>query len=94
MMPDADTRRAFKDLVSARWLADGQLENWGELLVASLADATALDTVLGRLIGRAIREHHAGAVHFPDAALAEAMTICEAEIAASRPWDLWVPAYG
>lgn len=94
VMPDADMRRAFKDLTSARWVAEGQTEDWGPLVVASLADATALDTVLGRLFGHAIRQHHAGARLLPDAALAEAVAICGVDIATSRPWALGVPVYG
>jgi hypothetical protein len=93
MMPDPDVRRAYKDLVSARWSAEAHAHDWGQLVIATLADATALDTVLGRLWARAIRQHHAGARELPNAALIEAIDICARDIATSRPWDLAEPAY-
>jgi hypothetical protein len=92
--PDPDTRRAYKDLVSARWSAERRWGNWGRLLVAALADATALDFVLGRLAARVIRRHHEGVCGFPDAALAEAISLCSENLATSRPWELGAPAYG
>ena len=92
--PDPDTRRAYKDLVSARWSAERRWGNWGHLLVAAVADATALDFVLGRLAARVIRLHHEGFGEFPDAALAEAIALCGENLATSRPWELGTPAYG
>jgi hypothetical protein len=92
--PDPDTRRAYKDLVSARWSAERRCGNWGHLLVAALADATALDFVLGRLAARMIRRHHEGVCEFPDAEFAEAITLCRENLATSRPWEVGAPAYG
>jgi hypothetical protein len=91
--PEPDNRRAYKDLASARWSAERKWGNWGQLLVAALADATALDFVLGRLAARAIRRHCEGVHEFPDAALAEAITLCSKNLATSRPWELGTPAY-
>jgi hypothetical protein len=91
--PDADTRRAYKDLVSAIWSAERRWEDWGALVVAALADATALDFILGRLAGRAIRRHRDGECDFPDAALTEAITLCVNSFATGRPWELGTPAY-
>jgi hypothetical protein len=87
-MPEADTRRAYKDLVSARWAADGQWNDWGHLMVATLADATALDTTLARLFSHLIRRHHEGFANLSNAALREAMDICAMDIATSRPWEM------
>jgi hypothetical protein len=91
---DPDARRAYKDLVSARWSAKGQWADWKHLVTAALADATALDFVLGRLAGHVLREHRDGLREFPDAALAEAISICAISLATSRPWELGPPAYG
>jgi hypothetical protein len=63
-------------------------------LVAALADATALDFVLGRLAARTIRLHHEGIEEFPDAALAEAIALSGKNLASRRPWELGIPAYG
>jgi hypothetical protein len=92
--PDPDTRRAYKDLVSARWMAAGHWDDWKHLILAVLADATALDFVLARLAARMIREHREGMRDFPDAALAEALTLCAQHLATSRPWEFGVPTYG
>ena len=92
--PESDNRRAYKDLVSARWSAERKWENWGHLLVAALADATALDFVLGRLAARVVRRHHEGVHDFPDAALDEAMSLCSEHLATSRPWEVGTPTYG
>jgi hypothetical protein len=92
--PESDNRRAYKDLVSARWSAQRKWENWGHLLVATLADATALDFVLGRLAARVIRRHHEGVHDFPDAALDEAISSCSEHLATSRPWEVGTPTYG
>ncbi|HMF94036.1 MAG TPA: DUF4062 domain-containing protein [Vicinamibacterales bacterium] len=89
---DADARRAYKDLAAARWLAAGKATGWGELISASLNDATALDLVLARFASRAIRRHNRGERGLTDAALAEAMTICGERFATSRPWDAGTPA--
>jgi Domain of unknown function (DUF4062) len=91
--PDADTRRAYKDLVSANWSAERRWGDWGALLVAALADATAHDFILGRLAGRVIRRHQNGECDFPDAALTEAVTLCANSFATSRPWEMGTPAY-
>ncbi len=91
---DPDARRAYKDLVSARWSAKGRWADWKHLVSAALADATALDFVLGRFAGHVLREHRDGLREFPDAALAEAISICAKGLATSRPWELGPPAYG
>jgi hypothetical protein len=80
-------------LVSARWSAERKWGSWGHLLVAALADATALDFVLGRLAAWVIHRHRQGLHDFPDAALAEAITLCSEHLATSRPWELGTPAY-
>jgi hypothetical protein len=89
---DPDARRAFKELVSARWLAAGRSDNWGELLSSALNDATALDIVLGRITSRAIRRSRSGEKPLSDADLTRAMELCAAHIALSRPWELVAPA--
>ena len=45
--PDPDARRAYKDLVSAQWCATGQWNDWHQLVLAVLADGTALDFIAG-----------------------------------------------
>lgn len=92
--PDPDTRRAFKDLVSARWLSGGQWLGWKHLVLATLADATALDFVLGRLTAHAVREHREGARELSDAELNDAMALCAEGIATSRAWEVGTPMYG
>ena len=92
--PDADTRRLFKDLVSARWCAAGLWKDWDQLILAVLADATALDYILGRLFGEVIRRHRGGTHLFPDDELLEAVRICRDTIGTSRPWEVGAPAYG
>lgn len=89
---DADARRVYKDLVAARWLAAGTSSGWGALISASLNDATALDLVLARFASRAVLRHRRGERDLPDAALAEAMTICGERFATSRPWEASTPA--
>jgi hypothetical protein len=89
---DPDTRRAYKDLVTARWAAEGHWKDWGHVVVATLADATAVDFVLARLAGYAIRRHHSGARELMGAELAEAIDLCAQRFATSRPWDFIVAA--
>ncbi|HEY5552506.1 MAG TPA: hypothetical protein VIK52_11500, partial [Opitutaceae bacterium] len=92
--PDPDARRAYKDLVSARWCAAGKWEDWHQLVLAVLADGTALDFVLGRLFGEVFRRHRHGIHLFPDSELVEAMKICQEMIGTSRNWEIGAPAYG
>jgi hypothetical protein len=92
--PEPDARRAYKDLVSACWAAEGRWEDWKHLMGAALNDATALDFVLGRLAARAIRRHREAVQALPDPQLAQALRICSEELATSRPWELGGPAYG
>ncbi len=84
---DADTRRAYKDLVTARWVADDRRDHWGQVVVATLADATALDFVLARWAAYAIRRHRSGIRELPDSALGEALRLCEQRFAVSHPWE-------
>ena len=90
--PDPDMRRALKDLVSARWLAAGHRDNWGDLVAAALNDATALDIVLGRLTCRAIGRSRSGDKPLSDAEVSRAVALCVARIAVSRPWEQVAPA--
>jgi hypothetical protein len=89
---DPDTRRALKDLVSARWIDEGHVHNWGDLLASALNDATALDIVLGRITSRAIRRSRSGEKALSDPDLARAIGLCVDRIAVSRPWEQSAPA--
>jgi uncharacterized protein DUF4062 len=91
--PGSDTCRAYTDLVSARWAAAGHWQDWQYLILSTLTDATALDFVLARLAARAMREHHDGVREFPDAALAEAITLCGKYLTTDRPYGFDTPAY-
>jgi hypothetical protein len=91
--PGPDTCRAYMDLVSARWAAVGHWQDWQYLILATLNDATALDFVLARFAARVIREHHNGVREFPDAALAEAITLCGKYHMTDRPYGFDTPAY-
>ena len=91
--PDPDARRAYEDLVSARWCAAGQWSDWHQLVLAVLADGTALDFMLGRLFGEVCRRHRHGIRTFPDAELLEAMKICHQMVGTSRNWEIGAPAY-
>lgn len=55
---DADTRRAYKDHVSARWASPNSPNREGlkKLVPMALADATTLDAVLGRLFGLSLSQ--------------------------------------
>jgi hypothetical protein len=70
---DPDTRRAYKDHVSARWASPSRpnVEGLKKLLPSVLGDATMLDTVLGRLFGLALGQFTHGDV-------AEAIRLCAA----------------
>jgi hypothetical protein len=81
---DPDTRRAYKDFVTARWAWPPEEAKWKELkalVPMTLTDTTTLDAVLGRLFGLRIKL-------FSDAELAEAIQICEVHLTTGRPWDL------
>jgi hypothetical protein len=94
---DPDARRAYEELVSARWSAEGRWPHWSHLVQAALNDATALDFVLARLTARAIRMHHAALRDLSDATLNEAIRLCAERLATSRPWEMsglfvrWLP---
>jgi hypothetical protein len=90
--PDADTRRAYKDLVTARWAAEGRWDDWGPVVIATLADATALDFVLARLAGRTVQRHRSGVLDLSDDELREAVDLCALRFATSRPWNSTVAA--
>ena len=88
---DADARRVYKDLASARWMAVGKWTEWGDLITASLNDATVLDLVLARMVSHAIVRHRNGERELPDAALNDAITLCVDQFATSRPWEVAGP---
>ena len=81
--PDPDTRRVYKDLMSARWSQPDHpnLEGLKALVPMALADGTLLDAVLARLFGLCIGQ-------LSDEDVAEAIRICMAHLATSRPWEL------
>ena len=91
---DSDARRAYKDLVSARWLASGKRTDWDQLVLAALNDGTALDLILGRLFGEVLRRQRAGTIKFSEADLIDAIRICNQVIETNRPWETGAPAYG
>jgi hypothetical protein len=82
--PDPDTRRAYKDHVSARWASPSSLNREGlkKLVPTALADATTLDAVLGRLFGLSLGE-------LTRDGLAEAVSICAAHFLTDRPGERW-----
>ncbi|MCZ7567096.1 MAG: AAA family ATPase [Ardenticatenaceae bacterium] len=85
-IPDPDTRLAYIDHVSSRWAWPPENPNWEGLKTVvplALADATTLDTVLGRLVGLFLRR---GALD--DAQLATAIDICATHLTTARPWEL------
>ena len=92
--PDPDARRIYKDLVSARWYSSGKWSDWDQLVLAVLADGTALDMILARLFAEVLRRHRAGVLSFPDSQLLEAIKICGSAIAPIGPWEASAPAYG
>jgi hypothetical protein len=92
-MPDPDARRAYKDLVSAQWCAAGNWTDWHQLVLAVLADGTALDFILGRIFGEVFRRHREGNRPFPDSDLLDAMKICGEMIGTGRNWEIGAPAY-
>ncbi|CAH2402698.1 DUF4062 domain-containing protein [Mesorhizobium escarrei] len=85
---DADARRAYKDLVSARWMAAGKWTDWGHLITAALNDATVFDLVIARMVSHAIVRHGKGERELTDTDLNEAIALCLDRFATSRPWEL------
>jgi hypothetical protein len=81
--PDPDTRRAYKDHVSARWASPSSPDREGlkRLVPTALADATTLDAVLGRLCGLGLGQ-------LSDDDLAAAIGLCAAHFLIDRP-DQW-----
>lgn len=86
---EPDQRRVYKDLAGARWAAasPSDLKALKSLVLMMLADSTTLDAALGRLFGLYIREHRMGTRLFPDAELAEALTVCTEHFTTGRPWE-------
>lgn len=81
---DPVIRRVYKDLISARWVGsiDGPNREGVKMLVpVVLADGTALDTVLGRLVGLGISQ-------LSDSDLAFAIRLCTTYFTSGRPWEL------
>jgi hypothetical protein len=91
---DAENRRSYKDLVSARWSypTGARLDDLKSLLPVGLTDGTIIDTVLGRLIGCRIQRHHAGIQPLSDADLGKLIEICSNNFTVSRPWEQAEPA--
>ena len=91
---DAENRRAYKDLVSARWsqTPDTRWRDLKRLVPLALTDGTVLDTLLGRVLGTYIRHHLAGTTPLPDAELLELIRICGENFIISRPWTHAEPA--
>jgi hypothetical protein len=82
--PDPDTRRVYKDFISARWSGrvDGpNPDGLKALLPTALADGTMLDAILGRLFGLAIGQ-------LSNAELLEAIRLCTTHFTSNRPWEL------
>lgn len=90
---DPDARRAYVDLVSARWAASGERSKLERLVPAALGDGTTLDFLLARLATQLFRQHREGLGEFSDAALKEAIKVCEEDLATERPWEFGAPAY-
>ncbi|MGC9350135.1 MAG: hypothetical protein ACP5JG_18490 [Anaerolineae bacterium] len=83
---DYDTRMAYIEHLSARWVWPPDSPNWEglkALVPLALEGATTLDAVLARLVGARMRQHA-----FNDDDLREAIRICVTQIATSRPWEL------
>ena len=81
---DPVTRRVYEDFISARWVGSTAEQNQEEvkmLVPIVLPDGTALDTILGRLVGLSISR-------LSDGDLAEAIRLCTAHFTSGRPWDL------
>lgn len=85
-IPDHDTRMAYLEHLSARWVGLSDHPNWEglkALVSLALLDATALDTVLARIVGVWMQTHT-----FTDDALRDAIRICAKQLATARPWEL------
>ncbi len=93
-MTDADSRRAYKDLVSARWShpRGARWDDLKRLVLLGLSDGTVLDTILGRLMGCRIHRHLVGIQPMADPELLELVSICSKNFTTSRPWEQVEPA--
>jgi len=84
-MPDRDMRLAYIEHLSARWLApdvaDG--EALRELVPLALSDATTLDAVLARLVGRRLQQ-------LTPSEVGRMIVVCACDLATGRPWDYGV----
>ncbi|MFX0088119.1 MAG: hypothetical protein ACFFAU_20870 [Candidatus Hodarchaeota archaeon] len=82
-MPDAEVRRVYKDLASARWAATATRDGHSrrKLLPLVLNDGTTLDALFGRLVGPQLEE-------FSAADLVEAIGLCVDYFLDERRWDL------
>jgi hypothetical protein len=83
-MPDPDTRRVYKDYVTARWASPSgdNREGLKRLVPVVLADATTLDAVLGRLIGLSLDE-------LTDDDVTQAIHLCANYFMVERSWERW-----
>ena len=81
--PDPETRKAYKDFISARWAGQDNpnLEGLKALLPVTLADGTTLDILLGRLFGPTIKK-------LSNSDLTEAISLCATHFMSSRTWEL------
>jgi hypothetical protein len=66
---DPDMRRAYKDFASALWANQGNLDGIKKFVPITLANATSLDLILGRLFGHSLSK-------LKVADLAEAIRLC------------------
>lgn len=85
--PDAATRFALIEHLSARWAWPAAHPNWAglkALVSRALLDGTALDAVLARLV-RLYLSHPQ--FHVNDAALNDALRICSTALMSGRPWE-------
>jgi hypothetical protein len=83
-LTNRDTRMAYIDHISARWahLDDApSLAGLRALVPFALTDATILDAVLARLVGRQLEK-------LDDSQLAAAIQVCADDLTTGRPWDL------
>jgi hypothetical protein len=85
--PDPDSRRTYKDLAAARWVAANtpQTRAWLKALVPMvLEDTTTLDAMLGRIIGPLLSK-------LPDDDLDAVAELVATRLTTGRPWEMGVP---
>jgi hypothetical protein len=82
--PDPESRSAYKDLITARWTAGARWDELKREVPLVLTDGTALDTLLGRLLGSRI--YLARTHPLSDSELLKLIRICGENFINSRPW--------